>query len=209
MLNHTTKTIRRSILAAGILAFTSASHAALVIQFNQVGANVVETGSGSANTAGLGAPSGVLGSGLTDPSSGLAFVGPTGVNAPLFLYPSGISGPASIGAGVYTAGSSGSGDTFGINGNFHALYVPFAYVSGSALNGTTTFNGQTFASLGLNIGTFTYTWGSGANADSATVYVGVAPAGAAVPEPGSAIAGLLALGVCFSGLVKRNRTAKA
>jgi len=33
----------------------------------------------------------------------------------------------------------------------------------------------------------------------------LAPAPAAVPEPGSALAGMLALGVCFSGLVKRSR----
>jgi hypothetical protein len=65
------------------------------------------------------------------------------------------------------------------------LFVPTGYVSGTALSATDTYSGQTFVSLGLTPGTYTWTWGTGANADSFKVQIG--PAATAVPEPSTAI----------------------
>jgi hypothetical protein len=75
-----------------------------------------------------------------------------------------------------------------------AIIVPAGYASGTALSGSVTYVCQTFASLGLTPGTYTYTWGSGPTADSLAVKIGAA----AVPEPGTwamMILGFAALGL--------------
>ena len=59
--------------------------------------------------------------------------------------------------------------------------MPQYYVSGSVLSASDTWSGQTFASLGLTPGTYTWTWGSGADADFFTMNI----EGSAVPEPSS------------------------
>jgi len=197
----TTPSIRRGILAGAFLALANASHAAIVLSFQQVGADVVETGSGSANLTALTFATGAAVGAQVSPSISLATVGPASLTGDSAYI--GLSGPSNFGAGGGANASSGSGSIFGLVGAAGRLLVPAGYVSGTALSGTSTFSGATFASLGITPGTFTYGWGTGATADSLTVQVG--PAAAAVPEPGSALAGLLALGVCFSGLVKRNR----
>ncbi len=51
----------------------------------------------------------------------------------------------------------------------------------SLLSNTTTFANQSFASLGLTLGTYTYTWGTGGDADSLTINV------PGVPESASSI----------------------
>ena len=58
--------------------------------------------------------------------------------------------------------------------------LPEGCTSGQQLSITSTWDGQTFSTLGLNPGTYVYTWGSGPTADSLTVDV-VSPQ--AVPEP--------------------------
>ena len=205
MKTHATASIRRRILAGAFVASASVSHAAIVITIQQVGANVVETGIGSANLSALtfAASDSFRGAVFPAATSGVsqAIVGPSS-NQPVSLF-SGVSGPTSYGTGPGTAASSGTGSTFGFWANGADLVVPAGYVSGAALSGSATFNGATFASLGMNTGTFTYTWGSGATADSLTLQVG--PVAAAVPEPGSALAGMLALGACLSGLAGRSR----
>ena len=206
MKTHITATsIRRGILAGAFLAVATASHAAIVIQFDQVGANVVETGSGSANLAALTfAGNSLTGSGIT-PNVGDIALGAGVVSVDKYT---GISGPSNFGTGGGIIASSGTGSEFGLRGSGAAfLKVPAGYVSGTALSGSNTFSGQTFASLGILAGTYAWTWGTGATADSLTVQVG--PAAAAVPEPGSALAGMLALGVCLSGLAGRSRRQSA
>ena len=87
------------------------------------------------------------------------------------------------------------GQVFGVGGSIDMIIVPFRYVSGSSLSGTSTFDGATIASLGLTPGSYVYTWGSGVDADSMTVNI------AGVPEPSTwAMMGLgfAALGVVAS-----------
>jgi hypothetical protein len=94
----------------------------------------------------------------------------------------GATGPASFGSGGASFASSASGDAFGVTSSIGtAIIVPAGYASGTALSGSVTYVGQTFASLGLTPGTYTYTWGSGPTADSLAVKIGAA----AVPEPGT------------------------
>ena len=53
--------------------------------------------------------------------------------------------------------------------------------SGSLLSSSNTWTGQSFRSLGLTPGTYTWTWGAGVNADSFKMNIGTS----AVPEPAS------------------------
>lgn len=63
---------------------------------------------------------------------------------------------------------SGTGDIFGITADplfFEiVLTVPDNYVSGEALSGTATYENETFASLGMDIGSYTWSWGVGPGA---------------------------------------------
>src|SRR5205807_10308158 len=69
------------------------------------------------------------------------------------------------------AASSGSGDTVGTEADCSKdgsncdrfLIVPRGYVSGTALSDSATYNGKTFATLGVTPGTYVWTWGTGAN----------------------------------------------
>jgi len=53
--------------------------------------------------------------------------------------------------------------------------IPAGYVSNAPLSTTSTWNGRTFASMGLVPGAYVWTWGSGGTADSFTLQIG-APA---------------------------------
>ena len=88
--------------------------------------------------------------------------------------------PSNFGPGAGGGGAtSSSGDIFGViwaGAPPYTLVVPVGYTTGTAISSTQTFVSQTFSSLGLTPGTYSYTWGSGANADSINVVVGgVAP----------------------------------
>ena len=76
-------------------------------------------------------------------------------------------------------------------------------MSGTLLSGSSTYVGQTFASLGLTPGTYLYSWGSGSTADSLTVQIGPA----AIPEPGTwmmIMLGFAALGVAGSRAARKS-----
>jgi hypothetical protein len=92
----------------------------------------------------------------------------------------GFTGPANFGSGGAIVASSGSGDPvsffFGFSASDNELDVPQGYVSNSALSDTSTYNGQTFSSLGATPGVYKWTWGTGAN-QNFTLVIGE------VPEP--------------------------
>ena len=78
-----------------------------------------------------------------------------------------------LGTGGETLATSGSGDMFGFL-EFHHLTVPFNYVSGDPLEGTATYEGATFESLGLDVGTYVWSWGEDATFDSFTLVISTA-----------------------------------
>jgi hypothetical protein len=86
----------------------------------------------------------------------------------------GIWGPG----GPSVDASSGSGDLVGVDIHDGDLLVPAGYTSGN-LSDMSTYDNQTFASLGVTPGTYEYTWGTGAN-QNFTLQIGPT---AAVPEP--------------------------
>lgn len=177
------------ILCAAIAASTSA-HAAFTFELQEVGSDVVLTGSGSVNLGALtyyveGSSIG----GLVIPSEPFFQVGAKGAPLDIYKWVLAPTGPASFGAGSYTSSLAAAGSAIGFGDN--NVNVPKGYISGTQLSGSATFANSTFASLGITPGSYTWSWGSGATADSVTLT-------AAVPEPSTyamALAGLGILGV--------------
>jgi PEP-CTERM motif len=167
-----------AILALGAFAAPSAQ-AGYVLTLEEVGSNVVATGSGSIDLTGL---TFALAGEHVFPqmSPGLAeiFTGATNL-APVDVY-GGTSGPSSFGSGSQTLASSGSGDIVGISNESTALAVPSGYVSDSPLSDTSTYANQTFATLGVTPGVYEWAWGAGAN-QNFTLHFELGAG--AVPEP--------------------------
>jgi hypothetical protein len=178
------------------------AQAAYTVTLLQEGSNVVATGSGTFDLAALPVvnPGPISFAAVMQPDIGFILTGPASA-APLRV--NGFAtGPTNFGSGGgQILASSGSGDLVGITGNIGTLALPESYVSGAALSDTSTYDNQTFASLGATPGTYVWHWGSGADADSFTLQIGAA----AVPEPGSLT--VLAMGLAGLGMVLRTRRA--
>ncbi len=182
-----------SIIAALLLGATA--QAALVISIEEVGNDVVATASGTLNIADLTntGSGGSQPSGYLNPAGGWLIGGDDS-----FYYYSGATGASSLGTGGVKVGDSVTGDVFGLLVSQNYILISQTYVSGAQIDGTATWNNQTFATLGLDETSFTMTWGSGATADSMTVT-------AAVPEP--ATAGLLGIsGLILFGIRRLKKT---
>src|SRR5262245_21198950 len=122
---------------------------AFTVTLQQVGSNVVATGSGAFDLMGLTLDS----SGYSANAGMLAATADISVAAggPLDRY-LGFTGPSSIGPGGLIVADSNSGDSVTIIGSaasFIGLFLPVGYVSGTLLSDTSTYNNQTFASLGV------------------------------------------------------------
>jgi PEP-CTERM motif len=204
--------IKGIVGAAAILIGLSApsAQAGYVVDLTQQGSNVVASGSGTIDTTDLTdlgtATYGYFANIEGHPAD--LQIGPTGPLITGFYV--GISGPTNIGTGTFAVGGdSGSGDPVALGATgLGELFVPVGYISGSALSDSTTWDNQTFSSLGVTPGTYKWTWGSGANADSFTIKIGAA----AIPEP--ATWAMLLIGFAGLGLVgyrsagRRRRTAR-
>jgi hypothetical protein len=160
---------------AALMLSVPRAQAGYVVTLEQVGSDVVATGSGAIDLVGLTfAFVGEAKAQLT-PSEADITTGPV-ADTPVDGY-DGFSGPANFGGGGLTIGaSSGIGDSVTIVGGGNLLAVPQGYLSGGALSDTSTYDNQTFNTLGITPGAYTWTWGSGAN-QNFTVVIGE------VPEP--------------------------
>jgi len=147
-----------------------------IITLTEVGSNVVMAGSGTLNIDGL-----TLVAGATGPMGGAGL----GINSATFIlganggyfdqYSGILTYPSNFGTGGGAGSSTSAGDIVGViydGGPPHLLIVPTGYTSGSYLTSSQTFNSQTFTSLGLVAGTYSYTWGTGSNAEILSVVVG-------------------------------------
>jgi hypothetical protein len=163
-------------LGAAMLIGLSAppAQAGYVVDLAQQGPNVVATGSGPIDLTGLSVTEVGPQPGAIDP---LLAIIQTGAGADVVEAYTGVIGPASFGSGGTTFADSGSGDLVGVDTVFGFLLVPRGYVSDSPLSDTSTYNNQTFSSLGVTPGTYKWTWGDGANQNFTLVI------GTAVPEP--------------------------
>ena len=184
--------------------FAPPAPAGYAVTLEQVGRNVVATGSGPIDLTGLTSAGPGLSGARVFPQGAEIITGPVGSEGLLRsdLY-TGYTGPTSFGSGSEAIpNTSGSGDIVGIGMFGMGLVVPSGYASGSPLSDTATYINQTFASLGVIPGTYLWTWGSGASGDTFSLQIGP---DTAVPEPAS----LTLLGVGLAGLgVLRRRTQK-
>src|SRR5438067_4021734 len=152
-----------AIVLAWLLSVRSAQ-AGYAVTLQQVGPDVVATGSGAIDLTGLSYFSDEYDVAEIWPSVAVIITGPTirGLDS----YYVDFHGPMSFGSGPNTVANSGSGDRVGIHRSlFVALVVPVGYVSGTALSDTNTWYNATFNSLGVTPGTYEWTWGNGANQD--------------------------------------------
>ena len=166
----------------------NAVKAAVIISLQESGGNVVATSSGTANLSALTAFASGFG-GAINPGAGTLVTGANSGTAPTFYHT--LTGPSSFGTGGSHLDTSGAGDFVGV-AFAQDLVVTNGYVSCQPVSGTATWTGQTFSSLGITPGVYTWTWGSGATADSLTV---------ATPEPVS----MSFLAVGGMGLLARRR----
>lgn len=179
--------LRRLLVVGVLILIAPQSRAGLIVKVDQVGADVVFSGSGSVDVTGLT----FGGSTIFTNYGGVQSAGPffnMGMKASTFSTVSGVtSNPANF--GTHTAlpihANTGSGNVIGAKGN--TLYLPAGYTSGTSLSSSSVYKNATYATLGLTPGTYVWSWGS----DSMTLQINEA---AAVPEPGS-----FALGLALAG----------
>lgn len=164
------------LLATALSGVSVPAHAAYVFDIQEVGSNVISSGSGSFNITALTLVSTGVASSNIWPNQATVQIG-FGLTNEYH----GIFGPASFGSGGLAFRSFLSGPSVGLSSFYGDINVPDGYVSGTLLSGSTaTYLNQTFASLGLTPGVYSYSWGTGDNADTAIVRIGT---NSAVPEP--------------------------
>jgi len=208
-----------SIMMLAII-FSSLSHAAFTINVNEVNGDVVATHSGTIDTAGFDSLSGLI-----DTQGAVAG---TGQNPDWMCYVRAGAANGNFGAyiisdfthqnidicstgNMFTASSS-SGDMVGVVSslvNTDVIYVPSGYTSGDPLSGTSTWSGETFASLSLVPGTYAYTWGSGETADSLVVHIGIPPTATEIPTMSLWALTMLSMSLCLLVFANRKRLFRA
>ena len=153
-------------IVIGWLLSVRPAEAGYTVTLQEVGPDVVATGSGAINLTGLTFDTSAFVNSEMRPSPATILTGPTtSSSVDLYTEP---GGPTSFGSsGFFTLASSGSGDMVGIatGEELHpvSLIVPTGYVSGTFLSDSATYSGKTFATLGVTPGTYVWTWGTGAN----------------------------------------------
>lgn len=163
--------------------------AAYTVQIKEEHGNVVATGSGSINLAGLTMHSnaGTFNPRVHGADARIELGGSTSSTGTVESYRL-VNGPSNFGSGANTSPTLVSGEMIGINGTLQRVRVPQAYESGGDLGvSTAEWHGVTFGDLGLVEGTYTWRWGTGLNADSFTVVIGrgLPPPPVAVPTLGA------------------------
>lgn len=133
----------------------------------EVGPDVVLSGTGSANLSSLTPSLLSANPGFINPSQGLFCVG-SAVNEEVYTGAS-LSTPPFFGSGNFISADSNTGNIFGTDG-FGDIKVPQGY-TGGLLNGTATFTGTTLSTLGAVVGTYITQWGSSGATETLTLNV--------------------------------------
>jgi hypothetical protein len=191
---------------AAYFAGPAPARALYIVTFVQDGPDIVASGSGTLNLNGLTAEGSSNISPFIYPAEGLVITGATGPNT---NYAGTISGSGGFGGGFVTIATTGTGPIVGVDASGD-IFVPTGYASGAPLSSTATYASQTFASLGLASGLYTYSFGSGANADAFQVVITGVSQPPNIPEPASLTlvgTGLLGLGLVWRWRRKGNQPA--
>ena len=170
------------------------AQAGYILTLQQLGPNVVATGSGALDLTGLSyAVTGAGGSGM-EPSAAFIITGT--YNEPDDLYRGSITGPTNFGSGgfAFANRNTATGGLVGIApvpvGVAPTLYVPGGYVSDSLVSDSAIYDNVTLSSLGVTSGTYMWNWGTGPD-QNFTLEIPTR----SVPEPTSVL--LLALGTLW------------
>jgi hypothetical protein len=166
-------------------ATATANASPYVVTLEEVGSNVVASGSGDIDLTGLTYSFTGYNVPYMDPSVALIYTGSStnylGYTGPgLYGYVGDISGPSSFGSGTVAGASSGSGDPVEFAAYADTILVPAGYVSDDALSDSAIYDGETFAELGVTPGTYVWTWGSDPD-QSFTLEIGATPLPATFP----------------------------
>ena len=178
------------ILTVLLLSCAISLTAAVTINLQEVGSDVLVEASGTLDTSGLNLAFGNTGGAAWNvyPQSGAFRAGAPGN---LDLY-DGITSPGgSFGSGSFTTATTRTGDSIYVSTGYIGL--PLNYTSGATLTASNVFTDASFSSLGLTAGTYTWSWSS----DSITLNI------SAVPEPSTYA--LIAGGLILSFAVWRRR----
>ena len=184
-------TISMLAISISAMALSSPAQAALTIDIQEVGPDVVATTSGSIDLTGLTyLVTAHVFAGVEPSAAYFISAGPPDLSSFVDLY-SGLTGPASFGQNQGVGTPFSSGDAVWLMGMDGFFGVPAGYTSGSPLSATTTFKDLTFASLKLWPGVYEYTL------PNDTITLTIRDATAAVPEPATwamMLLGFFALG---------------
>ena len=188
--------IRCSLMFTAVTAslFSVQPTQAYTVALEQMGANVVATGSGAINLTGLTFfNSGIDFTARIRAGVGVIITGPQGGSGDVDLY-TGFTGPTSFGSGFFFFPNAGSGDIVGIDAQSFGglLAVPPGYLSGAALSDSMTFDNQTISSMGLRPGIYVWSWGTGLPNQNFTLRV-VPDGDSTVSLLGFGLLGLVAL----------------
>lgn len=205
------------VAACGLSMFgAGTANAAFTVTYTQGTDGVTATGVGTLKTTGLSRDSGFDSFGplnpFIQPALRTQIVGGNGFQS----YDLTLTGliPSAWGSGGQTNATqaTGGGVYFNDNGgtSFAILGAPIGYTSGSAISNSAFYGAQTFASMGLTLGSYVYNYGSGANADTFSLIVSsiptvvpTPPVTGAVPEP--ATWAMMILGMGMAGAMMRRR----
>ena len=198
-------TILAAALSAMALSAPTTTSAAAIFLFSEVGTDVVGKLSGSLNLTGATLRSQnatAYGSGLFYSNGALPIFQLQASNSTVdnqansWLLDSGvIAGTQNVknASGNSSGGTSKFEIVYEPDATSDVLYLPFGYVSGSALDRTLTFSSQSFQSLGIAAGDYVFTLAG--SRDTVTLRFQNA---FNVPEPGTMILAMVALGAAVS-----------
>jgi hypothetical protein len=169
------------LLAAALILSAAQANASVIFTLQQVGDDVIMTGSGSLDLTGF-TPNLTFSIDPQLSSKSFFLVGAKG--ASFTEYDGPITGPTSIGPGDWhpVLADSGTGDLFGMGfgpGSPQSIPLPVGYVSGQPLSGTATYVHKLLFGGVITPGTYVWTLGNG---DTITLKA-IDPFPATVPEP--------------------------
>ncbi len=180
----------------GVAGPAAIATAGVVVDISEVNDDVVMSGSGSLDVSlwTIEAPGGHI------PGVGAQIgpnVGPFNGDIEVYVSPVNFQGPAAIGSGTGFFTGDGTGTNFGIDVSRPSLVLPEDYIDNTPLAATALVEDESFATIGLTPGSYTWTWDTASGgSDFFTVNV------AAVPEPTS----LALLSISAVALLRRRRT---
>lgn len=178
-----------AIAMTGMCVSPRPAAAGYVVTLAQVGSDVVASGSGPIDISGLTSlGTFAAGSAEINPSFALIVDGEAGTSASY----TGFTGPMMFGSGGESFPDTTSGDFVAIDPDFGDIDFPSGYVSDDPLSDMSTYDNQTFASLGVTPGTYVWKWGRGPNQNFTLVIP------ASVPEPSTLL--LLVVGAILSSV---------